>query len=62
MLDVTHDKFLEWFRRAGRDPCVLDDIVKTLDENGYVVDMAGPDGFGKFRDFRRFVTMTRKNE
>jgi hypothetical protein len=40
---------------------VPEDIVLTLEENGYSVDMAGPEGFGKFHEHRRLVAMYRKD-
>lgn len=62
MLDLSHDVLLNWFRTARRDPSVLEDIVKTLEENGYTVDRVGPEGFGRFRDSRRLVSMFRKDD
>jgi len=62
MLDLSSDVLLKWFRTAGRNPCIQEDIVKTLEENGYTVDIAGPEGFGIFRDSRRLVSMFRKDD
>lgn len=61
MLDLPRDTLLHWFRTAGRNPSVPEDIVLTLEENGYSVDIAGPEGFGKFHEHRRLVAMYRKD-
>jgi hypothetical protein len=37
MLDLSRDTLLHWFRIVGRDPSVPEDIVLTLEENGYAV-------------------------
>jgi hypothetical protein len=62
MLDLSRDVLLDWFRTAGRNPSVLEHIVETLKENGYAVDITGPEGFGRFRGFRRLVSMLRKDD
>ena len=61
MLDLPHETLLHWFRIAGRNPSVPEEIVLTLEENGYSVDIAGPEGFGKFHEHRRLVAMYRKD-
>ena len=62
MLELTRETLLDWFRRSGRNPSVPDDILKVLTDNGYFVETTGPEGFGRFRDFRRLVTMFRKDD
>ena len=62
MLDLSRDVLLNWFRTACRNPSVQEHIVKTLEENGYTVDIAGPEGFGRFRDSRRLVEMFQKGD
>jgi len=57
MLDLPQDTLLHWFRIAGRNPSVPEDIVLTLEENGYSVEIAGPEGFGKFHESHRLVAM-----
>jgi hypothetical protein len=61
-LDLPNNDALDMFRRAGRDPGIQDDVVKTLEENGYKARVSGPEGFAKFRDHRRLVTMFRKDD
>lgn len=61
MLDLSRDVVLDWFRITGRDPSIQDDVFKTLEENGYVVHVAGPEGFGLFHDYRRLVFMFKKD-
>jgi hypothetical protein len=46
MLDLPQNTLLAWFRTAGRNPSVPEQIVHTLEENGYAVDIAGPEGLG----------------
>jgi hypothetical protein len=62
MLDLPQDTLLAWFRTAGRNPSFPKDIVLTLEENGYTVDEAGPEGFGRFHEHRRLVAMYRKDD
>jgi hypothetical protein len=62
MLDLSRDVVLDWFRTTLRNPSIQENIVKTLEENGYTVDIAGPEGFGKFHEYRRLVTMFRKDD
>lgn len=61
MLNLPQETLLHWFRTAGRNPSVPEEIVLTLEENGYTVDIAGPEGFGKFHENDRLVTMFRKD-
>ena len=61
MLDLPQEALLQWFRIAGRNPSVPEEIVLTLEENGYSVDIAGPEGFGKFHEHHRLVAMFRKD-
>jgi hypothetical protein len=61
MIELPREIILDWFRVAGRNPSILEDIVKTLEENEYGVDVAGPEGFGRFYDYRRIVSMFRKD-
>ena len=61
MLELPRETLLDWFRRSGHNPSVPDDILQVLTDNGYIVETAGPEGFGRFRDFRRLVTMFRKD-
>jgi hypothetical protein len=60
-LDLSNDDVLDMFRRARCDPSILEDATKTLEENGYKVDVFGPNGFG-YRESRRLVTMVRKDD
>jgi hypothetical protein len=60
MLELPREVILNWFRDTGRNPSLLDDIVNTLRENEYEVEVAGPEGFGRFRDYRRLVLMFQK--
>ncbi|HEV2487615.1 MAG TPA: hypothetical protein VGT08_18990 [Terracidiphilus sp.] len=62
MLELPRETLLDWFRRSGRNPSVPDDIMQVLTDNEYLVETAGPEGFGRFRDFRRLVTMFRKDD
>ena len=62
MLDFPQETLLHWFRTAGRNPSVPEEIVLTLEENGYCVDIAGPEGFGKFHEHHRLVAMYRKDD
>ena len=62
MLDLPQDTLLAWFRTAGHNPSVPEEIVLTLEENGYSVDIAGPEGFGKFHEHHRLVAMYRKDD
>jgi hypothetical protein len=62
MLDLSRDVLLDWFRSGGRNPSVQEDIVSTLEDNGYTVEIAGPAGFGKFHDYRRLVSMFQKSD
>jgi len=62
MLDLPQDTLLAWFRTAGRNPSVPEEIALTLEENGYTVDIAGPEGFGKFHEHHRLVAMYRKDD
>jgi hypothetical protein len=62
MLEVPVEVLLDWFRAVGRNPSIPEHIVITLEENGYTVEVAGPEGFGKFHDYRRLVTMFRKSD
>jgi len=62
MLDLPLDVLLEWFRTSGRDPSIQDHVIATLEERGFAVYAAGPEGFGRFRDYRRLVSMFRKND
>ena len=60
-LDLSNDAILDMFKRNRRDPSIQEDAVKTLEENGYRVRILGPEGFS-YRDSRRLVTMTQKND
>ncbi len=62
MLDLPQATLLAWFRIAGRNPSFPEDIVLTLEENGYGVDEAGPEGFGKFHEHHRLLAIYRKDE
>jgi hypothetical protein len=62
MLELPRETLLDWFRQSGLNPSVPDDILQVLTDNGYLVETAGPEGFGRFRDFRRLVTMFRKDD
>lgn len=62
MMDLPQDTLLAWFRTAGRNPSVPEEIALTLEENGYTVDIAGPEGFGKFHEHHRLVAMYRKDD
>jgi hypothetical protein len=62
MLDLPQETLLHWFRIAGRNPSVPEEIILTLEENGYIVDEAGPEGFGKFHEHHRLVAMYRKDD
>jgi hypothetical protein len=62
MLELPRETLLSWFVETGRNPSVLEDIVTTLQENGYRVELAGPEGFGKFRHYRRMVSMFLKRD
>lgn len=62
MLDLPQDTLLAWFRTAGRNPSVPEEIALTLEENGYTVDIAGREGFGKFHEHHRLVAMYRKDD
>jgi hypothetical protein len=62
MLDLSRDVLLDWFRAAGRDPSIKEHIIATVEEHGYTVTIAGPEGFGMFRDFRRLVSMYQKTD
>lgn len=62
MLELPRKTLLDWFRRSGRNPSIPDDILQVLTDNGYLIETAGPEGFGRFRDFRRLVTMFRKDD
>jgi len=62
MLGLPQDTLLAWFRTAGRNPSVPEEIALTLEENGYTVDIAGPEGFGKFHEHHRLVAMYRKDD
>lgn len=62
MLQLPRETLLSWFVEAGRNPSLLDDIVTTLQENGYRVQLAGPEGFGQFREYRRMISMFLKKD
>lgn len=62
MIDLPPEIILDWFRVTGRNPAVLEDIITTLEEHDYRVDLAGPEGFGRFHDYRRLVLMYRKDD
>jgi hypothetical protein len=62
MLDLPRDVVLHWFRIAGRNPSFQDDVFKTLEENGYTVHVAGPEGLGQFYNHRRLVFMFTKED
>jgi hypothetical protein len=59
-LDLSNDAILDMFKRTRRDPSIQEDAVKTLEENGYRVQIFGPEGFS-YRDSRRLVTMIQKD-
>jgi hypothetical protein len=62
MLELSREVVLDWFRIARRNPSIREQVVETLEENGYKVDALGPEGFGKFHDHRRLVFMFRKSD
>lgn len=62
MVDLPQDTLLAWFRIAGRNPSVPEEIILTLEENGHTVDIAGPEGLGKFHEHHRLVAMYRKDD
>jgi hypothetical protein len=62
MLDLPRDRLVDWFRIAGRNPSIQEDVVKTLEEKSYTVDVAGPNGFGQFHEYRRLVVMFQKKD
>lgn len=62
MLDLPREVVLDWFRTTRRDPSIREQVVETLEENGYKVDVRGPEGFGEFYNHRRLVFMFRKDD
>ena len=62
MLDLPREVLLDWFRAAGKDPSIKEHIITTIEEHGYTATIAGPEGFGRFRDFRRLVSMFQKTD
>lgn len=61
-LDLPREVVLDWFRTARRDPSIKEQVVKTLEENGYTVNARGPEGFGEFHSQRRLVFMSQKKD
>ena len=61
-IDLADDDIVDMFRRALRDPRTVEDTILTLGENGYKATQFDPDGFGRYRDRRRLVTMTQTSD
>ncbi len=58
MLDLSFDVLKEMFIAEYLNPAVKEDVIHTLEDNGYKVHSVGPEGFG-YREQRRLVFMKR---